>query len=48
MYKRHFVGEQISEEDRMRSLDVLPADMRDAYLNVARCHRRLLERLAQK
>lgn len=31
MYKPHFVGEQISKEDRMRSLDVLPADMRDSY-----------------
>lgn len=39
---------KITEEERMKALSVLPADVRDAYLDVTRHHRRLLERLAQR
>ena len=48
MHKHHVIGERISEKDRMRGLAVLPPEVRDAYLDVTRSHRRLLERLAQR
>ena len=48
MHKHHVIGERISEKDRMRGLAVLPPEVRGAYLDVTRSHRRLLERLAQR
>jgi hypothetical protein len=48
MHKHQVIGERISEKDRMRTLAVLPPEVRDAYLDVTRSHRRLLERLAQR
>lgn len=41
---------QISKdyEDRQTDLKMLPTEMREAYLDVTRHHKKLLERLAQR
>jgi len=38
----------ISEEARMMRLEALPPEIKEAYLEVTRYHRHLLERLAQR
>jgi len=48
MHKHVIVREKMTEADRMRALSVLPAEVKDAYLDVTRHHHRLLERLAQR
>lgn len=48
MHRYHVIGERIPEEDRKKALSALPPEVRDAYLDVTRSHRRLLERLAQR
>ena len=40
--------DSVSEEARMMRLEALPAEIKDAYLEVTRYHRNLLERLAQR
>ncbi len=37
-----------ARDSRTRDLSILPPEVKDAYLNVTRHHRRLLERLAQR
>ena len=42
------VRPKITEGERMEALSVLPADVKAAYLDVTRSHRKLLARLAQR
>ena len=48
MQGRNFARPKITEDERMEALSVLPADVKAAYLDVTRSHRKLLARLAQR
>jgi hypothetical protein len=47
MQGRNFERSKITEDERMEALSALPPDMKAAYLDVTRYHRKLLKQLAQ-
>jgi len=48
MHKPAESGVRISEQNRMKDLELLPSEVLDAYLEVAKYHHKLLARLAQR
>lgn len=45
---KEIIRENVMQESRIYDLSVLPNEVKEAYLDVTRHHRRLLERLAQR
>jgi hypothetical protein len=48
MQRDSHISRKENDAARLEALSVLPSEVRDAYLDVTRTHRRLLARLAQR